>query len=104
MDCLLFVSRGKVVEKQGAYDDNVPEIVYQQGNIINLHLLNHQGNNKSKTTIFCHEESSARIVRIDHTELAKILNEESDELTLVCMLTRANLRMFLIAYGALFLN
>jgi hypothetical protein len=80
MDCLLFVSRGKVVEKQGAYDDNVPEIVYQQGNIINLHLLNTQGNNKSKTTIFCHEESSARIVRIDHTELAKILNEESDEL------------------------
>lgn len=80
MDCLLFVSRGKVVEKQGAYDDNVPEIVYQQGNIINLHLLNHHGNNKSKTTIFCHEESSARIVRIDHTELAKILNEQRDEI------------------------
>jgi len=80
MDCLLFVSRGKVVEKMGGYDDNVPDIVYSQGSIINMHLLNQKGNNKSKTTIFCHEESSARIVRIDHTELAKILEENREEL------------------------
>lgn len=45
-----------------------------------MHLLNQKGNNKSKTTIFCHEESSARIVRIDHTELAKILEENREEL------------------------
>ena len=69
-----------MVEKEGGYDDNQPEIVYQQGNIINMHLLTSKGNNKSKTTIYCHEDSVARVVPLDHTMLAKMLEEDKEEL------------------------
>jgi hypothetical protein len=40
-DMLLFVSRGKVVIKAGAYGDNTtPEYICKQGCVLNLHLLN----------------------------------------------------------------
>jgi hypothetical protein len=80
MDQLLFVSRGRIVEKLGAYDDNVPEIVYSQGNIINMSLLVNRGNNKSKNTIYCHEESNARIVYIEPIQLQRMMDEDKDNL------------------------
>jgi len=40
-DMLLFVSRGKVVIKAGAYgDETTPEYICKQGCVLNLHLLN----------------------------------------------------------------
>lgn len=80
MDCLLFVSRGRVIEKIGDYDDNTPEIVYKQGSIVHMNLLLEKGNNKSKTTIYCHEDSRAGVVRINHTQLANILEDDKENM------------------------
>ena len=71
----MFVSRGKVVEKAGAYDDNTPEVVYSQGQIINLHLLSNEDCNKLKTNIYCHKDSVARLVPIGSQYLAKVLKD-----------------------------
>lgn len=45
-----------------------------------MNLLVDKGNNKSKSTFYCHEEARAGVVRVDHSQLAKILEEDKENL------------------------
>lgn len=77
---LLFVARGSVIQKAGKLEDKtVPEVVFNQGNIVNLDILTGNGKDKIfKNQILYCGESKASLIPFNYNYLVKVLNSKSD--------------------------
>ena len=76
-DSILCVARGLILEKDGDYDTQCPEVEYTHGNVVRLENLTPGHRLLEPTTnVFCHEASAARVIEINAGQLRKLLEDD----------------------------
>lgn len=79
---VLFVARGKVIEKDGTYGDIIYNLQHSRGNIACLqNLLPNSENEKQISDAWCHEGSVASVAPLDLNYLKHILIKDKSKLT-----------------------